>query len=182
MAKTAHGAYPCRGHNALMHIQTFIAQSPQKYPTPIQQTWVTTVNVARIETPNLSFNKVPDCAEVWIDIRFVPTEYATIVTDIVALLPESAKYTILAHEAALYTALDNPYIQRLQQITTTVTGQWCELYGAQVSSDARHYMAVGGTGVEFGPVGGGIASDDEWTSIAGLTTYATILREFLLQQ
>ena len=180
--ETAHGAYPWRGDNALIQVHTFIALLLQKYPTPMQQTWVTTVNVARIETPNTSFNKVPDRAEVWLDIRFVPSEYATIVAEIVALVPATATYTILAHEAALYTAPDNPYIQRLQQITTNVTGQWCELYGAQGSSDARHSMAVGGAGVEFGPVGGGIASDEEWTSIAGLTTYATILREFLLQQ
>ncbi len=180
--ETAHGAYPWRGDNALIQVHTFIAQLLQKHPTPTQQTWMTTVNVARIETPNLSFNKVPDCAEVWLDIRFVPSEYATIVTDIIALLPESATYTVLAHEAALYTAPDNPYVQRLQQITTTVTGQQCELYGAQGSSDARHYMAVGGAGVEFGPRGGGIASDAEWTSITGLATYAMILREFLLQQ
>jgi hypothetical protein len=43
-------------------------------------------------------------------------------------------------------------------------------------------MAVGGAGVEFGPRGGGIASDAEWTSITGLATYAMILRQFLLQQ
>ena len=179
--ETAHGAYPWRGDNALVQVHTFVAQVLQRYPTPLQQMWVTTVNVARIETPNMSFNKVPDRADVWLDIRFVPSEYATIVSDIAALLPATATYAILAHEAALYTNPDNLYIQRLQQITTTVTGQQCELYGAQGSSDARHYMAVGGDGVEFGPIGGGIASDEEWTSIAGLARYATILREFLLQ-
>lgn len=179
--ETAHGAYPWRGDNALIQAHTFIAQLLQKYPTPMQQAWVTTVNVARIETPNLSFNKVPDHADVWLDIRVVPPEYTAIVAEIAALLPVSATYSVLAHEAALYTAPDNPYIQRLQQITAQVTGQSCELYGAQGSSDARHYMAVDGAGIEFGPIGGGIASDEEWTSIAGLTTYATILREFLLQ-
>ena len=180
--ETAHGAYQWRGDNALVQAHTFVAQVLQKHPTPPQQMWVTTVNVARIETSNTSFNKVPDYAEVWLDIRFVPSEYATIVADIAALLPASAAYTVLAHEAALYTAPDNQYIQQLQQITTMVTGKTCALYGAQGSSDARHYMAVGGAGIEFGPIGSGIASDEEWTSIAGLTTYATILHEFLLQQ
>jgi succinyl-diaminopimelate desuccinylase len=179
--ETAHGAYPWRGDNALLQGQRFVAQLLEKHPTPATQTWVTTVNVARIETPNLSFNKVPDHAEVWLDIRFVPADYATIVADVVALLPPTATHTVLAHEPALYTAPDNPYIQRLQQITAQVTGQPCVLYGAQGSSDARHYMAVGGVGIEFGPIGGGIASDEEWTSIAGLTTYAEILREFLVQ-
>jgi succinyl-diaminopimelate desuccinylase len=179
--QTAHGAYPWRGDNALVQAHTFVTKVLQKYPTPPHQMWVTTVNVARIDTSNQSFNKVPDSAEVWLDIRFIPSEYATVVTQITELLPPLATYTVLAHEAALYTAPDNPYIQQLQQLTTMVTGQACELYGAQGSSDARHYMMVGGAGVEFGPIGGGIASDEEWTSIAGLATYATILREFLLQ-
>lgn len=180
--ETAHGAYPWRGNNALVQLHTFVARVLEKYPTPSHHTWVTTVNVARIETPNLSFNKVPDYAEVWLDIRFVPSEYPTIVADITAHLPASATYTILAHEAALYTAPTNTYIQQLQQITADVTGQPCAVYGAQGSSDARHYMAVGGAGVEFGPIGGGIASDEEWTSISGLATYAMILRQFLLAQ
>ncbi|MFN5676137.1 MAG: hypothetical protein ACK48C_03175, partial [Roseiflexaceae bacterium] len=36
-----------------------------------------------------------------------------------------------------------------------------------------------GAGGEFGPVGGGIGSDEEWTSVVGLTDYAAIMRHFL---
>ncbi|MFN5368200.1 MAG: hypothetical protein ACK5C8_06575, partial [Roseiflexaceae bacterium] len=53
------------------------------------------------------------------------------------------------------------------------------LSAAMGSSDARHFTHVGCAGVEFGPVGGGIGSDEEWTSVVGLTDYAAIMRHFL---
>src|SRR3989338_8927162 len=62
--KTAHGAYPWNGINAVWKMIKFLNQLEKKYPIPDQQTWVTTVNLSRIVTGNQTFNKIPDDCEV----------------------------------------------------------------------------------------------------------------------
>ena len=42
------------------------------YPIPQKEAWQTTINLAKIETPNTTFNKVPDECTAWLDIRVIP--------------------------------------------------------------------------------------------------------------
>jgi succinyl-diaminopimelate desuccinylase len=85
----------------------------------------------------------------------------------------------VTNEPALQTSDTHPDVVRLAQAVAAVRQQPAILAAAQGSSDARHYAAVGIPGVEFGPIGGGIASDAEWTSIPDLAIYAQVLQTFL---
>ena len=40
------------------------------YPPATEEVWRTTVNLARVETPNQAFNQIPAEAQAWLDIRF----------------------------------------------------------------------------------------------------------------
>ena len=44
------------------------------YPFAAEEIWRTTVNLARVETPNRARNQVPAQAEAWLDIRFPPED------------------------------------------------------------------------------------------------------------
>jgi succinyl-diaminopimelate desuccinylase len=55
----SHGAYPWLGDNAILKLVTSIARLMDRYPVPARDAWRTTVNVARLETPNRAFNQVP---------------------------------------------------------------------------------------------------------------------------
>jgi succinyl-diaminopimelate desuccinylase len=177
--ETAHGAYPWRGRNALDMLHQSLTGIGQRFPLPADQAWVTTVNVARIETPNTAFNKVPDTASAWLDVRCVPADADHIVATIQACLHPSCTLEVVTNEPALQTAATHPDVVRLSQAIATVRQQPAVLAAAQGSSDARHYARVGTAGVEFGPIGGGIASDHEWTSIPDLAVYAQVLQTFL---
>ena len=86
---------------------------------------------------------------------------------------------MLANEPALDTKIDNPFVVALAAVTAQTIGRSTVLRGAQGSSDARHFQHVNTQGIEFGPIGDGIGSDDEWVSIQSLTDYQAILEKFI---
>lgn len=177
---TAHGAYPWRGDNALVRAQELIARLHNRFPIPQRQTWRSTINVAHIHTSNTTFNKVPDSAELWLDVRFVPQDRNSIHHTIAQLC---APYTveIVTHEPPLNTPVHHADVQRLAAFTSHVRAKPTRIRAAQGSSDARHYMHVGDVGVEFGAYGGGIASDSEWISIPSLADYHRIMQRFITE-
>jgi succinyl-diaminopimelate desuccinylase len=178
--KTAHGAYPWRGKNALLKMNSFIAMLFKKFPVPNKQQWRSSFNLSRIETTNRSFNKVPDDCIAWLDIRFIPEDKDQILKTIKRMLPNGFRLEIVAHEPALEVAARNKYVQCLQSTSKKFNRKKVRLYGAQGTSDARHFTRVGCAGVEFGPIGGGIGTDREWVSIPSLQIYERILSDFLL--
>lgn len=179
--KTAHGAYPWRGKNAIWKMNQFLNSLSKPYPIPAQQEWITTVNLSKIKTSNQSFNKIPDDCEIWLDIRYIPEEADTIVSSIKDLLPQGFKLDIVAKEPALFVSENNQYLKILQRIDEQTTKKKVRFYGAQGSSDARHFTRVGIDGIEFGPIGENIGSDNEWVSIESIQTYYDILKTFLLK-
>lgn len=177
--ETAHGAYPWRGKNAIWEMHEFLVSLKKAFPTPQKETWTTTVNVSHIDAYNPVFNKVPDTSTIWLDIRFVPEDTETIESKIRSLLPSEFTYEIMTHEPALFTREVNPYIQSLMKSAKTILGKNITLRGANGSSDARHYTHINGAGIEFGPIGEGIGSDQEYVDISSLDVYYSILKSFL---
>lgn len=177
---TAHGAYPWRGKNAVWKMHEFLDVLKKKYPVPLDQQWVTTVNLSSIKTSNKTYNKIPDDCEVCLDIRFIPEDAKTIADDIKSLLPADFTIEYVTNEPALDVDASNEYLLKLQETGTKILGRDVECYGAQGSSDARHFTRVNCAGVEFGAIGGGIGSDEEWISISSLDKYYTILHTYLL--
>lgn len=175
----AHGAYPWRGQNAISKMQEFLVRLQAAYPQPDHEAWVTTVNVARIETSNEVFNKVPDDCTVWLDVRFVPEDAAAIRQGISELLPEGFVLEASADEPAMFSRPNNTYIAALSRASESVLDKKMKLRGANGTSDARHFAAVGGAGIEYGPIGGGIGSDDEWVDIPSMEQYYEIITRFL---
>lgn len=178
--KTAHGAYPWRGENAIEKMKTFLDLLQKNFPNPSKEQWVTTVNVANIETDNQAFNKIPDNCTVWLDVRHIPEERGDIIKKIKKIVPKGFAVEIVANEAALLTDQKNVYLKALEAITKKVTKKNVAIRGAQGSSDARHFASVNCPGVEFGPIGKGIGSDMEWVDIPSLGSYYEIVKKFLL--
>lgn len=180
--KTAHGAYPWRGQNAIWQMHRLLNTLQSKFPQPTQEGWVTTVNLSRIETSNTSFNKIPDDCTVWLDIRFVPEDEEKLIGKVKTLLSNNFELEIAVLEPAMHVDQNNHFIQDLMKITERVVEKRVTLYGANGSSDARHFTRVGIDGIEFGPVGANIGADDEWVSIKSLGQYCQILKQFLQSQ
>jgi succinyl-diaminopimelate desuccinylase len=177
--QTAHGAYPWRGENAIWKMCDFLTTLRKKFPILSEAAWKSSLNLASIESPNKAPNKIPDHCTVTLDIRFIPKDSKKIMTQIQKILPKDFEIEILANESALFTDENNHFIQSLKKITEKELNQEITCYGANGSSDARHFTAIGGHGIEFGPIGDGIGSDQEWVDIPSLEQYYRIICDFL---
>ena len=70
----AHSAYPWLGDNALVALNQSVSNILLRYPSPTEEEWRTTVNLARVHTPNQARNQIPAEANAWLDIRFPPED------------------------------------------------------------------------------------------------------------
>lgn len=179
---TAHGAYPWKGENAIWKMNEFLSVLKNNFPIPISEKWVTTINLSKIETSNLAFNKIPDDCKVSLDIRYISEDSKTILKNIKDILPRGFKLEVLVNEPAVFTDKSDKYLIDLQKITKNITGSNVVVRGAHGTSDVNHFSKVGCAGIEFGPIGGGIGSDKEWVDIKSLETFYKILKEFIKNQ
>lgn len=178
--KAAHSAYPWKGKNAIWKMNEFLNLLEKQFPIPNKKTWITTVNLSKISTSNKTFNKIPDNCEIWLDIRYVPNDSKTIVGDIKKLLPKGFKLDVVAKEPALFVEEKSKYLKLLRKVGKQIAKKEVFLKQGQGSSDARHFTRVNCDAIEFGPIGKGMGTDNEWVDIPSLYKYHQILKEFLL--
>ncbi len=177
---TAHGAYPWLGENAILKMQKVIDTVRRMYLIPKKSVWKTTASLARIETTNYAFNKVPDNCTAYLDIRYIYEDQDTVVKNIQNNIPEWVRIKVLTNDPATYIRSTNPYIQSLKRATKNVIRKNAAILGAHGASDIRFYRPVHCDGVEFGPIGHGHHSDNEYVDIKSLEDYYHILKNFLL--
>lgn len=176
----AHASLPWEGDNAILKIKAFVDDVLHKYPIPDEPEWVTTVNVARIETSNKADNKVPADCTVYLDIRYVPELSETIEDEIRELLPKDSELEIGFKEPCQYTDPKQSDVQALKRIVKEHTGTEPELISNHYATDLRHFTRNDMPAVSFGPIGDGLHADHEWVDIDSLVTYYELLGEYLL--
>jgi succinyl-diaminopimelate desuccinylase len=187
---SGHGAYPWRGDNALVKLLASIERVLAAYPVPAEEAWRTTVNVARVQTPNNAFNLIPDFAEAWLDVRF-PSEDTELTGRCVGQTSEAEVAEFFARfcEPGVTVVVDRadpphhadrgrPEIARLQQAVRR-HGYQANFLRKHGSADGRHYYQLGIDAIIFGIGGSGLHSDEEYADIASIEPYYHALTEFL---
>ena len=178
--KSSHGAYPWEGDNAILKLQKILNELFKLYPLPQKEAWRTTINLSRIEVENKTFNKVPDKAIAYLDIRYIPEDKKKIKKDLERICKKyGAKLELLLNEPAQFTDQDNPYMKILKKAIEKETGKKAKIIVKHGGSDIRHFNAVGCEGVTFGPTGAGLHTDEEWVEVKSLEVYGGILKRFL---
>lgn len=156
---------------------------------PKKEAWKTTFNLAKIETSNQTFNKVPEEATISFDIRYIPEEMKDLSFQkgkkllekkIKEIVKNMAEVEFLLFEPPQFTNQKNPYVIKLKKAIKKVTGKKAKIIVKHGGSDIRHFNQVGCDGVTFGPIGGNLHADNEWVEIKSLEKYYQILKEFLL--
>lgn len=184
--RSAHGAYPWLGDNALVKLNAAIGALLDAYPVPGQEAWRTTVSVARIATPNKAVNQVPAEAEAWLDIRFPAGD-----PDLDAKTPDQVTAylegfcapgvtPVLDHLAPPQHADENrPEVAALQAAARAqgYTGEFLRKHG---TDDGRHYSAHGIASVSFGVGGDGQHGPKEYADVTTIAPYYHALSDFLL--
>lgn len=183
--KTSHSAYPWLGDNAIWKLQQAIHNVLQKYPSPIEASYQTTVSVTHIYTKekekrDTAYNRTPEYCEAILDVRYIPTEKETIEASIRSALIDGVSMDVLHNSSPHQTDENNHYVQALHKTVTEVFKENLPLVKQHATSDARHYSGVGVDGVEFGPIGENQHTENEFVDIKSLDTYYDILKRFLV--
>jgi succinyl-diaminopimelate desuccinylase len=181
--RAAHAAYPWLGANALQSLTTALDRLLARYPLPAAEAWTTTVNVARIDTPNRAVNQVPDAATAWLDIRYpagdpdfagrTPAEVATHLSAVTGV-PAEVDALGAPHRADPESTEVHLLRAAIQQ-----TGHDAGLLRKHGAADGRYYHALGIDAVIFGPGGDGQHGPAEWVDLRTLRPYHEALVTFL---
>jgi succinyl-diaminopimelate desuccinylase len=185
VGRGGHGAYQWLGDNALVKLQRTVENLLAKYPVATEEAWRTTVNLARIETPNQARNQIPAVAEAWLDIRFPPedTDFngrtAEEITAYLAGFCEPGVTPVVDQADPPHQAdPDSPEVRGLQRAARN-QGYQADLLRKHGAADGRFYYQRGIDAVIFGVGGDGLHGPDEYVDTTTIVPYYQALKEFL---
>jgi succinyl-diaminopimelate desuccinylase len=181
----AHSAYQWLGRNALVALMRSVERLLARYPIATAEQWRTTVNLARVHTPNQARNQIPAQAEAWLDIRFPPEDgdlAGRTTGEIAAYLQEFCEPGVTAvvqHlDAPHHADPGRPEIARLQAAARD-QGFEPDFLRKHGAGDGRFYGALGIAAVAFGVGGHGQHGAGEYAEISTIGPYHQALRQFL---
>lgn len=179
--KTAHGAYPWLGENALDKLISAVQKIKEFVGVIKPEAWKSTLNVGVMETDNKTPNKVPSSARAVVDIRFTEEFAKTpeeLVEKIRVLVPE---VTLCALEKGSLLSVEenNPFLQQFKKAAESVIGKEVPLAFEHGATDARYFAEVGVPCAVFGAVGGNMHASGEWVDMKSLEQNREILLRFL---
>ena len=185
VGRGGHSAYPWLGDNALVKLHRTLGRVLAAYPVPAEEAWRTTVNVARIETPNQARNQIPAQAEAWLDIRFPPEDgdlngkSAEEITAYLASFCEPG-VTPVVHIAdpPHHADRDRREIRGLQRAAAN-QGYRPDFLRKHGAADGRFYYQHGIDAVIFGIGGDGLHGPDEYADLTSVVPYYQALKDFL---
>jgi succinyl-diaminopimelate desuccinylase len=181
----AHSAYQWLGRNALVALMRSVERLLARYPIATAEEWRTTVNLARVHTPNQARNQIPAEAEAWLDIRF-PPEDANLAgrsaDEVAAYLQEFCEPGVTAVvqglDAPHHTDPGRPEIARLRAAARD-QGFEPDFLRKHGAGDGRFYGGLGIAAVAFGVGGQGQHGTGEYAEISTIGPYYRALRRFL---
>ena len=181
----AHSAYQWFGDNALVKLVGSVERVLARYPVATAEEWRTTVNLARIDTPNQARNQIPAAAEAWLDIRFPSEDHdfsGRSASEVAAYLQTFCEPGVTAVvdslDAPHHTDRDRPEIGRLRA-AALAQGYQPDFLRKHGAGDGRFYGALGIAAVAFGVGGDGQHGADEYAEISTIEPYYRALRQFL---
>jgi len=170
--RTAHGARPWRGENAIEKLITDYHKLAEHFSQSQPDHWNRTLNFSRVQAGK-SINQVPDYAEALFDIRYTENDdMEKVVRDV---QKEIGGELTIENKEPVFMSGQSPYLDLLLSISTeSRTGFE---HGA---SDARFLSDLGISGIVWGADGDSSAhSLEEHVNIESVSKLFAILDRFV---
>jgi succinyl-diaminopimelate desuccinylase len=181
----AHSAYQWLGDNALVALMRSVERLLARYPIATAEEWRTTVNLARVHTPNQARNQIPAEAEAWLDIRFPPEDAdlagrsaGEVAAYLQGFCESGVTAVVQGLDAPHHTDRGRPEITRLQA-AARAQGFQPDFLRKHGAGDGRFYGGLGIAAVAFGVGGQGQHGPGEYAEISTIGPYHQALRQFL---
>lgn len=176
--KTAHSARAWEGgENAVEKLINAASGVKKLFPNLTKAEWKTTANINIIKGGE-TINKIPDYAEMLIDIRRTEKDSEE---SIMAKLSSIKGIGVekIATADMLDTDENNKYITELKKSAEKILGRKAKTSAEHGATDARYFSARGMPAVLFKAAGSGAHSDNEHLLISSIKPYYEILADFL---
>jgi succinyl-diaminopimelate desuccinylase len=185
VGRGGHSAYPWLADNALVKLHRTVERVLAAYPVPAEEAWRTTVNVARIETPNQARNQIPALAEAWLDLRFPPEDAdfngrtaEEITAHLATFCDPGVTAVVDIADPPHHANRDRPEIRRLRE-AAAAQGYRADFLRKHGAADGRYYYQRGIDAVIFGIGGDGLHGPDEYADTTTIAPYHQAMTDFL---
>ncbi len=185
VGRGGHSAYPWLADNALVKLHRTVGRVLAAYPVPAEEAWRTTVNVARIETPNQARNQIPALAEAWLDLRFPPEDAdfngktaGEITAHLATFCEPGVTAVVDIADPPHHANRERPEVRALRQ-AAAAQGYRADFLRKHGAADGRYYYQRGIDAVIFGIGGDGLHGPDEYADTTTIAPYYQALTDFL---
>ncbi|MEF8880482.1 MAG: M20/M25/M40 family metallo-hydrolase [Candidatus Nanohaloarchaea archaeon] len=174
--KSSHASKPEKGENAIEKLMNIYAQDIRPLFDHHKE-FSTTVNIGKI-VGGESVNKVPNAAELHLDIRYsaqYPKE--EVLEDLESI--QALNIEVTAQAPMMSTSQDEEILKNLNNSICQVCGKKGGFRSEAFASDMRFFTSRDIPAVCFGPEGYNLHGQDEYVEVESLETYCEILKNFL---
>ncbi|GIN92432.1 peptidase M20 [Siminovitchia terrae] len=176
----AHSSQPWLGDNAILKAMKYyevIEAIDEIQKTNLLFTRPS-LNLSMIEAGR-ALNQVPDQCSLYLDIRYLPSEDASVIKEKIQRAAPDATLEVIAQGSPVLTDKDHPFVVELKQVTEHSLNRTIELFGQNGTADTRFYANYNIPAIEFGPMGEGHHGPQEYVVIKSLYQYKEILKQFI---
>jgi succinyl-diaminopimelate desuccinylase len=182
--KSAHGSEPWKGDNALDKLIALYDKIKSNFPEEPcgdPEHWHNTISLGKL-TGGDSINRIPDSAEMGLDIRFVSP---WTVSQIVEMVEGEVKgipglsMEVLSTGEVMSTPKDHPLIKTFREAAEEVLGEEPSYSRVHGATDGRFFSQKNIPVVITYPVGDNIHGKNEWVDLNSLVKLYNIFEKFL---
>lgn len=176
--KAAHGAKPFLGENAIDGIIKKYLEIRKVVPELKGRRWSNSMNLGRIEGGEAT-NKVPDKAEIFLDIRYTKKGDKDRILDRISQITKN--YEIIGEGDPFIQNKNDYFLKNYQKIAEDVLGGSICFSRVEGASDARFFSEVG-VPVIITKIGcDNIHGDGEFVDVNEMVNFYKILEKFINQ-
>ncbi len=174
--KACHASRPWLGKNAVDKLIEKYLEIRKIFPLPKSKSWTPTLNLSKISAGD-SINRVPDYAEMYLDIRF--TEKPSI-KEIIQKLRKIRDVEIeIIEKTPLLLNRKMKEINNLGNLVESISGTKVNLLKEHGASDMRFFSEKNIPAVLFGPWGKNYHGKDEFSSVKSMSKYYEIMKKYI---
>lgn len=177
--KSAHGSMAWLGDNALDKLIVGYAKTKKMFPKPrAGNLWKPTLNLGAIKGGDAP-NKVPDCAEMLLDIRITEKENMTGILGKVKKAFQGCQVEELNSGAVFCVSEKNSYLKGYSRTIQNFSRKKAKFIYEHGALDARHFANKKIPAIIHQPDCGNLHADNEWIDIKSLVDYYEILVKYI---
>jgi len=176
--KSCHASRPWDGENAIEKLLNKYVEIKKIIPEVKTESWLPTLNLGKIVAGN-SINKVPDYAEMYLDIRFTEEPTSEVIINKIKEI-KKINIEVLENSAMLFNNVtDNKAIEAVKTTAESILNRDVKFLKEHGASDMRFFSEKNIPSIVFGPYGENLHGLDENISILSMQNYCEIMYKYL---